>query len=91
MKRFIVIIAALAAVAALLTGCGGMDNVSHNPDGMIESSRATEATTRVTTPTEATRSRGSAPTTATEETGMGSPEASTEDAPSARGNSPRRF
>ena len=87
MKRYIVFFAALAAVAVLFTGCGGADNVSSNPDGMIESStQATERSTRVTVPTESTRS-GSM--TGTEATGMS--EDVTEDAPAARGHSPRRF
>lgn len=87
MKRFIVFFAALAAVAVLFTGCGGMDNVSDNPDGMIESSvQTTEKSTRVTLPTESTRG-GSM--TGTEATGMS--EDVTEDAPAARGHSPRRF
>lgn len=89
MKRFIVFFAALAAVAVLFTGCGGADNVSHNPDGMIESStQATERSTRVTLPTESTR-RGSM--YGTEETVMESTEEVTEGAPAARGRSPRRF
>lgn len=91
MKRFIVYFAALAAVAALFTGCGGMDNVSHNPDGMIEGSQATESTKRATTPTEITRSTENGSTFGTEESSGNSAEESTEDAPAARGRSPRRF
>ena len=88
MKRFIVCFAAIAAAAVLFTGCGGMDNVSHNPDGMIESStQATESTARVTLPTESTRENGSMfGTEVTDST-----ETATEDAPAARGRSPRRF
>lgn len=87
MKRFIVYIAALAAVATLFTGCGGMDNVSHNPDGMIESStQTTERSDRATMPTESTR-RGSMNGTETTD----SAETVTEDAPAARGRKPRRF
>ncbi len=90
MKRFIVLFAALAAVAVLFTGCGNMDNVSDNPDGMIESSaQATESTARVTMPTEGTREKDSS--FGTEETGMDSSESSTEGAPSARSRNPRRF
>ena len=88
MKRYIVFFAALAAVAVLFTGCGGMDNVSDNPDGMIENStQATETTARATMPTETTR--GSM--FGTEETGMNGTEEATEDAPAARGRNPRRF
>lgn len=87
MKRIIVYFAALATVAVLFTGCGGMDNVSHNSDGMIESSQATEETRRATMPTESTRGV----TTGTEETGVNSSEEATEDAPAARGRKPRRF
>lgn len=89
MKRFIVCFAALATVAALFTGCGGMDNVSHNPDGMIESSQVTEGAGRAATPTESTRA-GKSPL-ATEETGGNSTEESTQSAPAAKGRSPRRF
>ena len=88
MKRYFVFFAALAAVAALFTGCGGADNVSHNPDGMIEgSTQATDHSARVTVPTESTR--GSM--FGTEATGMNGTEEVTEDAPAARGRSPRRF
>ena len=88
MKRYIVLIAALATAAVLFTGCGGADNVSHNSDGMIESSaQATERSTRVTVPTESTRST----MFGTEETGRNATEEVTEDAPSARGRTPRRF
>ncbi|MBQ6430444.1 MAG: hypothetical protein IJJ99_01015 [Oscillospiraceae bacterium] len=90
MKRYIVFFAALAAVAVLFTGCGNMDNVSDNPNGMIESSlQATESTSRVTTPTDSTRESGSM--FGTEETGMNGSESPTEDAPAARGRNPRRF
>ncbi len=88
MKRFIVFFAALAAVTVLFTGCGNMDNVSDNPNGIIEgSSQATESTALVTMPTESTRGT----TFGTEETGTNGSEASTEDAPAARGRNPRRF
>lgn len=46
MKRIILYLAALAAIAAIFTGCTATGNVSDNPDGMVESS-----TTRATTPT----------------------------------------
>ena len=88
MKRYLVFFAALAAVAVLFTGCGGADNVSHNPDGMIEgSTQTTESSSRVTMPTESTR--GSM--FGTEETGTNGTEEATEDVPAARGRSPRRF
>ncbi len=88
MKRYIVFFAALAAAAVLLTGCGGADNVSDNPDGMIESgTQATERSARVTVPTESTRNGSMF---GTEATGMDGTEV-TEDAPAARGRSPRRF
>ena len=91
MKRFIVYFAALATVAVLFTGCGAMDNVSDNPNGMIESSeQTTDNSARTTAPTESTR-RGDNGMLGTEATGMNSTDASTEDAPSARGRSPRRF
>ncbi|MBQ3356542.1 MAG: hypothetical protein IJG45_05430 [Oscillospiraceae bacterium] len=91
MKRFIVYFAALAAVAALFTGCGGMDNVSDNPNGMIESSQATESSSRATMPTETTRRSENGSTSPTEESGADSTAESTEDAPAARGRGPRRF
>lgn len=87
MKRLIVYFAALATVAVLFTGCGGMDNVSDNPNGIIESSQATESTKRTMMPTESTRGSMSG----TEETGMDTTTESTEDAPAARGRGPRRF
>lgn len=87
MKRFIVYFAALAAVAALFTGCGGMDNVSDNPNGMIESSTQTaDRNDRATMPTESTRRAEAGATVVTSGT-----EEATEDAPAARGRSPRRF
>jgi len=89
MKRYIVFFAALATVAVLFTGCGGADNVSDNPDGMIESStQTTEKSARATVPTESTRNNSMF---GAEETGTDATEATTEAAPSARGRNPRRF
>ena len=50
MKRYFTLILTLALLVISLAGCGNRDNVSHNEDGMIESSTA-ESTAPITIPT----------------------------------------
>lgn len=82
MKRYFALLCLIAFALSTFTACGGGDNVSHNTDGIIESSqRPSESTQHTTAPThyQSTEHSGTEETASTEGNGFMEDSTSTEE------------